>query len=83
VEPLGIKVMFVELSGFRSYGAKRSAKEDKRQIDDYAATAGAWSSQVCATSVRQPEDTVRAAYLIVKATESLNPPHRLLLGNNA
>jgi len=83
VEPLGIKVMLVEPGGFRSYGAKRSAKEGKRQIDDYAATAGAWSSQVCATSVRQPGDTVRAAYLIVKATESLNPPHRLLLGNNA
>ena len=25
----------------------------------------------------------RAAHLIVRATESLNPPHRLLLGNDA
>jgi len=34
-------------------------------------------------SGRQPGDPVRAAHLIVKATESLNPPHRLLLGNDA
>ncbi|MFH0994334.1 MAG: short-chain dehydrogenase/reductase, partial [Pseudomonadota bacterium] len=83
VEPLGIKVMLVEPSGFRSYGAGRSANESRRKIDDYAAMAGAWSRQVPATSGRQPGDTVRAAYLIVKATESLNPPHRLLLVNDA
>ncbi len=83
VEPLGIRVMLVEPSGFRSYGARFSANESKWQSDDYAAMAGAWSSQVRATSGRQPGDTVRAAYLIVKATESLNPPHRLLLGNDA
>jgi hypothetical protein len=44
--------------------------------------AGAWSNQVRAISDRQPVDPVRAAHVIVKATESLNPPHRLLLGND-
>ena len=39
--------------------------------------------QVRAISGRQPGDPVRAAHVIVKATESLNPPHRLLLGNDA
>jgi len=83
VEPLGIKVMLVEPSGFRTGWAGRSANESKRQISDYAAMSDAWSNQVRAISGRQPGDPVRAAHVIVKATESLNPPHRLLLGNNA
>jgi NAD(P)-dependent dehydrogenase (short-subunit alcohol dehydrogenase family) len=83
VEPLGIKVMLVEPSGFRTDWAGRSANESKRQIDDYAATAGAWRSQVRAISGKQSGDPVRAAHAIVKAIESLNPPHHLLLGNDA
>src|ERR1019366_9305323 len=38
VESLGIKVMLVEPSGFRTDWAGRSANESKRQIADYAAT---------------------------------------------
>jgi NADP-dependent 3-hydroxy acid dehydrogenase YdfG len=79
VEPLGIKVMLVVPSGPRSYGAGRSTNESKWQTDDYDAMTGVCSSQVRAISGRQPRDTVRAAYLIVKATEALKPPHRLLL----
>ena len=82
-EPLGIKVMLVEPSGFRTDWAGRSANESKRQIDDYAATAGAWRNQVRAISGKQPGDPVRAAHAIVKAVESSNPPHHLLLGNDA
>ena len=83
VEPLGIKVMLVEPSGFRTDWAGRSANESKRQIDDYAATAGVRRSQSRALSGKQPGDPVRAAHAIVKAIESPNPPHHLLLGNNA
>ena len=83
VEPLGIKVMLVEPSGFRTDWAGRSANESKQQIDDYAATAGARRSQSRALSGKQPGDPVRAAHAIVKAIESPNPPHHLLLGNNA
>jgi NAD(P)-dependent dehydrogenase (short-subunit alcohol dehydrogenase family) len=83
VEPLGLKVMLVEPSGFRTDWAGRSANESKRQIDDYAATAGAWRKQVRAISGKQPGDPVRAAHAIVKAIESPNPPHHLLLGNDA
>ena len=83
VEPLGIKVMLVEPSGFRTDWAGRSANESKRQIDDYAATAGAWRSQVRANSGKQPGDPVLAAHAIVEAMLSPNPPHRLLLGNDA
>jgi len=76
-------VMLVEPSGFRTDWAGRSANESKRQIADYAATAGAWRSQVRAISGKQPGDPVRAAHAIVKAIESPNLPHHLLLGNDA
>ena len=39
--PLGIKVLLVEPSGFRTDWAGRSAAESAREIADYAATAGA------------------------------------------
>jgi NADP-dependent 3-hydroxy acid dehydrogenase YdfG len=83
VEPLGIKVMLIEPSGFRTDWAGRSANESKRQIDDYAATAGAWRDQVRASSGKQPGDPVLAAHAIVEAMLSPTPPHRLLLGNDA
>jgi NAD(P)-dependent dehydrogenase (short-subunit alcohol dehydrogenase family) len=83
VEPLGIEVMLVEPSGFRTDWAGRSANESKKQIADYAATAGAWRKQVRAISGKQPGDPVRAAQVIVKAVKSAKPPHHLLLGNDA
>ena len=83
VEPLGIHVMVVEPSGFRTDWAGRSASESKLQIGDYAPTAGAWRKQVRAISGKQPGDPVRAAHAIVMAIESPNPPHRLLLGSDA
>lgn len=83
VEPIGIKVMLVEPSGFRTDWAGRSANESKRQIDDYAKTAGEWRSEIRADSGEQPGDPVRAAQAIMRAVESAEPPHRLLLGNNA
>ena len=83
VEPLGIKVMVVEPSGFRTDWAGRSANESKKQIADYAATAGVWRSEMRADSGKQPGDPARAAKAIVEAVASLNPPHHLLLGNDA
>ncbi|MGV8894698.1 MAG: oxidoreductase [Burkholderiaceae bacterium] len=83
VEPLGIKVMLVEPSGFRTDWAGRSANESKLHIDDYAATAGKWRSRVRASSGKQPGDPVRAAEAVIKAIASRNPPHHLLLGNAA
>jgi NAD(P)-dependent dehydrogenase (short-subunit alcohol dehydrogenase family) len=83
VEPLGIKVMVVEPSGFRTDWAGRSANESKKQIADYAKTAGAWRSEIRADSGKQPGDPVRAAQAIIQAAESPNPPRHLLLGNDA
>ena len=83
IEPLGIKVMLVEPSGFRTDWAGRSANESKRQIQDYEGTAGVSRNHLRADSGKQPGDPVRAVHAIVKAVESANPPHHLLLGNNA
>jgi len=83
VEPLGVRVMLVEPSGFRTDWAGRSANESARQIDDYMATAGNTRAGVRASSGTQPGDPVRAAKAIVMAVVSGNPPHHLLLGNDA
>lgn len=83
VEPLGIKVMLVEPSGFRTDWAGRSADESEQQISDYAATAGKLRKLLRDISGKQPGDPVRAVQAIIKAVESPQPPHRLLLGNDA
>ncbi len=83
VEPLGIKVMLVEPSGFRTDWAGRSANETEHQISDYADTAEKNIRHLRKLSGNQDGDPVRAAEAIVQAVESANPPHRLLLGNDA
>jgi len=83
VEPLGLKVMLVEPSGFRTDWAGRSAEQGKHRIEDYAETSGARRAQICDSSGKQAGDPVRAAQAVIKAVESRSPPHRLLLGNDA
>ena len=83
VAPLGIKVVIVCPSGFRTDWAGRSANEAVNTIADYAETAGANKASIRGYSGNQPGDPVRAAKAIVKAVESENPPLRLLLGRAA
>jgi NAD(P)-dependent dehydrogenase (short-subunit alcohol dehydrogenase family) len=83
VTPLGIKVLLVEPSGFRTDWAGRSASEAASRIEDYAGTAGARREQIRAGSGRQAGDPARAAAAIVHALESPAPPMRLLLGKTA
>lgn len=80
VEPLGIKVMVVEPSGFRTDWAGRSLKQCKKEIEDYAKTARVGRHQIASNSGHQNGDPVRAAQAIIQAVESLNPPFHLLLG---
>jgi NAD(P)-dependent dehydrogenase (short-subunit alcohol dehydrogenase family) len=83
VEPLGIHVMVVEPSGFRTDWAGRSAHESEHQIDDYMATAGHVRLAVRASSGKQPGDPVLAVKSIIEAVASGKPARHLLLGNDA
>jgi len=81
--PLGIKVLVVEPSGFRTDWAGRSAHETPRPIADYDSTAGARRRQIRSISGRQPGDPARAAAAIVQAVEAPDAPLRLMLGKDA
>ena len=83
VEPLGIDVILIEPSGFRTDWAGRSAKESAIEISDYAATAGQARSSFRRMSGMQSGDPIRAVKAIVGAIEGSKPPHHLLLGNFA
>jgi NAD(P)-dependent dehydrogenase (short-subunit alcohol dehydrogenase family) len=83
IEPLGIRVVVVEPSGFRTDWAGRSAHESQHQIDDYIATAGNVRINVREASGKQPGDPVRAVKAIINAVGSGKPQHHLLLGNDA
>ena len=81
--PLGVKVLIVEPSGFRTDWAGRSADEAPRTLPDYAETAGRNRDAIRGNSGRQAGDPVRAAAAIIGAVESPEPPLRLLLGRAA
>ena len=83
VKPLGIKVIIVQPSGFRTDWAGRSANEAESTIADYKETAGANQSTIRGYSGNQPGDPVRAAKAIIVAVESENPPLWMLLGKAA
>ncbi|MCO4318727.1 oxidoreductase [Phyllobacterium sp. 21LDTY02-6] len=83
VAHLGIKVLIVEPSGFRTDWAGRSANEAPQTIEDYKASAGERMKALREQSGNQPGDPVRAAQAIVKAVEADKPPLRLLLGKMA
>jgi NAD(P)-dependent dehydrogenase (short-subunit alcohol dehydrogenase family) len=82
-EHLGIKVIIIAPSGFRTDWAGRSSKNSKVIIEDYASTAGMNKSNIRGYSGKQPGDPKRAAEAIITVVESSDPPQRLLLGAGA
>lgn len=83
VAPLGINVVLVQPSGFRTDWAGRSANDAPSTIADYAETAGANQATIRGYSGNQPGDPVRAAKAIIAAVESAEPPFNLFLGKAA
>lgn len=82
VAPLGIHVMVVEPSGFRTNWAA-SSNEVETTIPDYDQTAGQARRAYHQSVGNQAGDPARAAAAIFSATTSAQPPQRLLLGNEA
>jgi NAD(P)-dependent dehydrogenase (short-subunit alcohol dehydrogenase family) len=83
VAPLGIKVMIVEPSAFRTDFAGRSIRDADTQIGDYAETAGAWRTLSASRDGKQPGDPARAVEAIISAATRAHPPLHLLLGADA
>jgi NAD(P)-dependent dehydrogenase (short-subunit alcohol dehydrogenase family) len=83
VKPLGIGVMVVEPSGFRTDFAGRSLRQSARTIDAYAPTAGKRRKENITNDGKQAGDPVRAAEAIIKALAADTPPFRLALGRDA
>jgi NAD(P)-dependent dehydrogenase (short-subunit alcohol dehydrogenase family) len=83
VNPLGIAVMVVEPSGFRTDFAGRSLRQSSRTIDADAPTAGKRRKENIPHHGRQAGDPVRAAEAIIAAVLSDTPPFRLALGRAA
>lgn len=83
VAPLGIKVLIVEPSAFRTDWAGRSAVDAVETIADYAPTAGAVQKMIRSWSGQQAGDPARAAAAIVQAVDAPEAPLRLLLGRGA
>ena len=83
VESLGIKVLLVMPSGFRTDWAGRSANDAPATITDYAETADKNKETIRGYSGSQPGDPARAAKAIIEAVERKDSPFNLLLGKAA
>lgn len=81
-DPLGIRVVIVEPSGFATDWAGSSAAEVSAldAIADYDQTAGAQRRTFRENVGSEPGDPARAASAIVDVAHDANPPHRLPLG---
>jgi len=82
VAPLGINVMTVEPSAFRTEWAG-SSNEVSASLDDYDGTAGEARRAYHASVGKQAGDPARAAKAIRQAVLAEQPPHHLPLGNDA
>lgn len=83
VEPLGIKVMIVELGAFRTNFTGSSLTQSPKTILDYEKTAGTRHIEKETNYGKQPGNPDLAASLIIEAVETNYTPLRLLLGSDA
>lgn len=83
VTPLGIRVVIVEPSGFRTDWAGRSASEAPMEIEDYDDTAHRNMRAIRRASGNQSGDPVRAVEAILHVAALEDPPLNLLLGKAA
>lgn len=80
---LNIKVMIVEPGPFRTDFLGRSMVLAEQVIEDYANTSGLRRTNLSSLDGNQKGDPVRAARVIIQASEAPQPPLRLALGEPA
>ena len=83
VGPLGIRVMIVEPGPFRTDFAGRSLAIAKKNISDYAETAGKRKERDDPHTEWRLGDPDKAADLLIQITKEEHLPLRLLLGSDA
>ena len=83
MKPLGVHVTVVEPGPFRTDFLGRSSKLARRQLRDYATTAGKAREYLKTQSGKQPGDPQKAVEAIITAANSPKPPLHLILGQVA
>jgi|SRR5579871_270770 len=83
MKPLGVRVTVVEPGPFRTDFLGRSGKLARRELIDYAATAGKAREYLKTQSGKQPGDPQKAVEAIIAAANSPKPPLHLILGRIA
>lgn len=83
VAPLGIHVTMIEPGGFRTDFAGRSRVTSERSIGDYDASVGANRRLLQQHAGHERGDPARAAQAILAVADHVQPPLRLLLGEDA
>ena len=83
VKPLGVHVTVVEPGPFRTDFLGRSSKLARRQLPDYATTAGKAREYLKTQSGKQRGDPQKAVEAIITVANSAKPPLRLILGRVA
>lgn len=83
VAPFGIAVIIVEPGPFRTDFLGRSISVAKKEMPEYAATAGVFRKLRADTDGKQAGDPLKAVKVILKAIDSDHPPLHLPLGPRA
>jgi len=83
MKPLGVHVTVVEPGPFRTDFLGRSGKLAKRELSDYATTAGKAREYLRTQSGKQPGDPLKAVAAILVVVNSSRPPMHLILGRIA
>jgi NAD(P)-dependent dehydrogenase (short-subunit alcohol dehydrogenase family) len=81
-EPLGIRVLIMELGAFRTDFFGRSMVRPKTRISAYTRVDDTYKYAE-AYDGKQPGDPARAAAIMLDAVDSASPPRRLVLGRES
>jgi len=83
MKPLGVHVTVIEPGPFRTDFLGRSGKLAKRELPEYAETAGKAREYLRTQAGKQPGDPQKAVVAIIAVADSPEPPLHLILGKIA